>query len=175
MVSTSFSPQKAVAALMYIVSKATDNMYNALKMLYVADKRHLNDTGRYMFGETYVAMKKGATPSGVYDIVKYVRGDGDNHYNFTNAKNLFSVNNDKIVLKQDVPTDHISEAAKTYLDGVVKENQGASIFHWYRAAHDSAWKSVWFQGVLSGSRDITPQDIAEKSLQNDSLLQYLND
>ena len=175
--SDTFTPESAVAALMFLAERATQNLYDVLKMLYVADKRHLNDTGRFMFGDEYCAMKKGALPSNAYNLVKYVRGDGDSHYGFPEAKEWFEVRDNKIRPLRDVPEQFLSQSALTHLQEVAREHKGPfrSFWHWYRAAHDDAWKVAWDRRGERMSEEITPQDIAQEALRNDELLQYLND
>jgi uncharacterized phage-associated protein len=70
-----FDAEKAVEAFLY-VGRQVPNLYHALKVLYFADKEHLSRFGRLISGDRYVAMRLGPVPSGVYDMVKQVRGDG---------------------------------------------------------------------------------------------------
>lgn len=70
-----FDAEKAIEVLLYVAQRCPD-MYTALKVLYFADKRHLARYGRFICGDRYVAMSHGPVPSNIYDLVKYVRGDG---------------------------------------------------------------------------------------------------
>lgn len=65
--------EKALEVLLYITASVKDT-YKALKILYFADKEHLNRYGRLICGESYIAMKDGPVPSGAYDLVKFARG-----------------------------------------------------------------------------------------------------
>jgi len=69
-----FEPLKAIEVLLHI-TKSCPDMYNALKVLYFADKDHLAKYGRLICGDRYVAMSHGPVPSGVYDLIKIARGD----------------------------------------------------------------------------------------------------
>lgn len=63
-------------ALIYVAKRTTgNNLYTALKTLYVADKRHLENHGRLIYGESYNALPKGPVPDAAYDTVKFLRGD----------------------------------------------------------------------------------------------------
>lgn len=66
--------EKALEVIVYI-SHYTDNLFNIVKTLYFADKCHLENYGRLISGETYIAMEDGPVPSGAYDLVKVARGD----------------------------------------------------------------------------------------------------
>ena len=67
--------EKTIEALIYISHK-TNNLIYIMKVLYFADKHHLGKYGRYITGDNYIAMPNGPVPSGAYDLIKYVRGDG---------------------------------------------------------------------------------------------------
>lgn len=71
-----FDPEKAIESILYITkfTKIPD-IYHTLKVLYFADKEHLNDYGRFICGDSYIAMKDGPVPHRTYDIVKDVRDD----------------------------------------------------------------------------------------------------
>ncbi len=70
-----FNPNKAIEVLLYVATRCPDT-YRALKVVYFADKLHLARHGRLICGDRYVAMLHGPVPSGLYDIIKFVRGDG---------------------------------------------------------------------------------------------------
>jgi len=65
---------KAVETLLY-VTKAVHDMYAALKVIYFADKAHLEKYGRFIYWDNYIAMSHGPVPSVAYDIIKHARGD----------------------------------------------------------------------------------------------------
>lgn len=71
-----YDPEKAVHALVYIAKKlgGVADIYKVLKIVFFADKRHLERYGRLIFGDIYIAMDHGPVPSGAYDAVKHVRG-----------------------------------------------------------------------------------------------------
>jgi uncharacterized phage-associated protein len=43
--------------------------------MYFADRKHLEKYGRFICGDSYVAMKHGPVPSEIYDILKAVISD----------------------------------------------------------------------------------------------------
>ena len=67
--------EKALEAVIYI-SQKTNDLFHIVKTLYYAYKFHLENYGRLIAGDFYIAMKDGPVPSGVYDLIKFVRGDG---------------------------------------------------------------------------------------------------
>lgn len=66
-----FAAQKACAAIHWMVSQHQDiDLHAALKSCYFADKSHLNEQRRPIFGATYRAMKFGPVPLEIYEMMK---------------------------------------------------------------------------------------------------------
>jgi hypothetical protein len=170
-----FDPKRALAALMYLVRESSSNLYTLMKMIYVADKIHLRLSGRYMANDDYVAMEQGATPSGAYDLVKYVRGNHQLHRGLPEAQQYFRViDNTEIELTADVPEDDISQIARQCLDEVIGlYRQHPNWVYWYRQAHDAAWQESLRENALAPQMDIL--DVAKTTPDNESLLDYLSD
>src|SRR4051812_12877508 len=76
-----FNPGKTLEAIVLIASRLhaanlESDLHSISKLLYWADKWHLEHYGRTVSGDQYIAMKNGPVPSNVYDMLKFVRGDG---------------------------------------------------------------------------------------------------
>ena len=171
-----FSPKKAVAALAYLINGTTTDMYLLMKMLYVADKKHLAKSGRFIAGDRYVAMPKGATPSGTYDLVKFVRGDGNSHFGFPEAREILTVDSDthQFELLSNVPEQHLSPAAKECLDEVIeKYKENPSVSYWFRAAHDSAWTKTKVRHPIDNAPQMSDVAIASTIPDSDELQDFL--
>lgn len=66
-----FSVPKALAAIHWMVAEHHDiDLHAALKSCYFADKSHLNEFGKPIFGATYKAMKFGPVPLEIYEMMK---------------------------------------------------------------------------------------------------------
>lgn len=71
MIRFRFSPAKARAALLWMVEQQPGiDLHTALKACYFADKRHINEHGRPVFGATYRAMRFGPVPLEIYEMAK---------------------------------------------------------------------------------------------------------
>lgn len=71
-----FAPEKARAAVHWMLTQQkTCDLHTVLKACYFADKKHLNENDRPIFGATYRAMKYGPVPVEIYDMLK-----GDAYY-----------------------------------------------------------------------------------------------
>lgn len=66
-----FAAEKAFAAIHWMVSQRQSlDLHAALKSCYFADKTHLNEQRRPIFGATYRAMKFGPVPLEIYEMMK---------------------------------------------------------------------------------------------------------
>ncbi len=66
-----FSPAKARAAIHWMLrERAGIDLHTVLKACYFADKDHLNEHGRPIFGAEYKAMKLGPIPLQIYEMAK---------------------------------------------------------------------------------------------------------
>lgn len=71
MIRFKFAPEKAMAALHWMVrEKPGIDLHAALKACYFADKVHLNEFHRPIFGARYRAMKFGPVPVEIYEMAK---------------------------------------------------------------------------------------------------------
>jgi len=134
--------EKALAVLLYVLQKV-DNLYNIMKVIYFADKEHLSKYGRFLYGETYIAMTKGQVPSRIYDMIKFVRGDGS--VSFQNKiREMFSVEGkDKIIPKTKPNVGYLSESDKKVLDKAIEEYGKTHYINLFHKSHkDSAYKET---------------------------------
>ena len=160
-----FNTEKAVEVLLYIVEKSP-NIYNALKVLYFADKGHLARYGRLICGDSYVAMRHGPVPSGVYDLVKYVRGDGFWHIDVP-VNEAFAVQGHNVIPHRQVNLDFLSESDIECLDAAIEQYAHLSFARLKKLSHDDAYKAA-------DQNDFIPLTAIVKTLPNsDLLLDYI--
>lgn len=71
MIRFKFAPEKALTALHWMVREQPGiDLHAALKACYFADKDHLNEFHRPIFGARYRAMKFGPVPVEIYEMAK---------------------------------------------------------------------------------------------------------
>ncbi len=81
-----FDSEKTLQAigvlLSHSVNNKCDNYMRILKLLYIADRRSIAETGRPITGDRFVAMRRGPVLSRTYDIIKEVDSDSQewSHY-----------------------------------------------------------------------------------------------
>lgn len=165
-----YDPDKAVHALAYVISKLGGmvGLYKLLKIIYFADRRHLGRYGRFLFGDTYVAMKAGPVPSGAYDAVKIARGDAAWCRPHRLARVMLGVENNNIYALAQPDLDFFSESDLECLDEAIQEFRDLDWREiWRRSHRDPAFRSADLNG------EMTVEGIA-KSLPNaDAVLEYL--
>lgn len=61
---------QAAAVILRTEQTRRMNYMKLLKLLYLAERETLRDTGRSITGDRFVAMKRGPVLSGVYDLIK---------------------------------------------------------------------------------------------------------
>ena len=70
MIRFNLNEEKAIEALVWLANeKPGITFYYIVKVLFFADKIHLNKYGRPILGDQYVAMPHGPVPSTVYDML----------------------------------------------------------------------------------------------------------
>lgn len=71
MIRFRFNAEKAYQGILWMLSKADGlDLHTVLKACYFADKSHLNEYGRPVFGAAYRAMKFGPVPLEIYEMLK---------------------------------------------------------------------------------------------------------
>jgi uncharacterized phage-associated protein len=161
-----FDLRKAIEVLLYIAEKCPDT-YTALKVLYFADKEHLEKHGRFICGDTYIAMSAGPVPSGAYDIVKFARGDGfwraDPHIREAMAvEDYYS-----IVPKREPDLSFLSESDIECLDASIEEYGHLSFGELKRLSHDAAFETA------DRNDEISLDAIAKSLPDGEIILDYL--
>ena len=115
-------------------------MYTILKMVYLADRLHLERYGRPITGDKFIAMKEGACPSKIYDSMKVLRGE-ENHNYLPESEHYLEVDattND--VMVKDMPSlDALSASEIECLDETVSVLKRCGRWHVRDLAHDAAW------------------------------------
>lgn len=160
-----FNQTKAIESILYLAKKISDSdKYGICKLLYLADKISLENYGRFIFGESYVAMKEGATPSNAYDLLK-------------NASNQ-PINGIEVVGNQVIPMrepnlGYLSESDIRCLEQIIRK-YGDKPLDRRRDAHDDAWRRSWNNRGSKQSSIIPVESIAELFPDSADLISYLS-
>jgi uncharacterized phage-associated protein len=112
MAKAKFDQRKALHALLFVVTHLSKpaNVYNVLKCVYYADRKHLQEYGRQIYGETFYALEHGPVPSAAYEIVKYASGRAKWDLRFPEAIELLEVNDIYLSARGPADTDLLSRS-----------------------------------------------------------------
>jgi len=144
-----FNAKKAIESVLYIIENGTQpTFHHVSKVLYFADKKHLERYGRFICGDSYIAMKNGPVPSGVYDLLKIVRGDLspifyppqefiDGIHQAIDILGRYS-----IIIRRKPDTDMFSDSDIECLNNSIKKYGNLSFSQLTELSHDNAWKSA---------------------------------
>jgi uncharacterized phage-associated protein len=161
-----FDRRKAIETILYLVKRVSgSDIYGICKLLYLADKTSLEKYGRFIFGETYCAMKEGSTPSNAYDLLKEVS---------QKPTDELQVEGNQVIAKRDANTEHLSESDIECLDQII--SVWGEVPNWSRraAAHDEAWEKAWGKRGTKGSVRIPVESIVELFDDSEDLINYLS-
>ena len=161
-----FNRKKAIETILYLAQRVSDaDVYGICKLLYLADKTSLEKYGRFIFGETYSAMKEGPAPSNVYDMLKLAAEE---------AVNGIKVDGVKVIPMRNADLDYLSESDIECLDQII--NVYGNVPNWYRArdTHDDAWRKTWDERGRRKSVRMPVESIAETLEDPDELIHYLS-
>jgi len=159
-----FDKPKAIETILYLANKmAEPRKYIVCKMLYLADKTSLDKFGRFIFGETYVAMERGPVPSKAYDLMKNATKD---------YQSAFTISRNLIIPKRKADLDYLSTSDIECLDEVISSHE-TSDAQIVKDSHDDAWDKAWRSRGNKGS-EVMPVTSIVKTLSSPAeLLEYL--
>lgn len=168
-----FDAEKAIEEILYIAKYAPDpDIYRILKIMYFADKKHLEKYGRFICNDTYIAMNNGPVPSEAYDIIKHVRGDGYHPCIDEYALKSFEVKpkpDNRIIPSRDADSDLLSASDKECLDESIKQYGSLSFDELKKLSHDKAYESA------DQNDEIPIEAIAATLADGDLLVKYLTE
>lgn len=173
----SFEPDKAIAAVGYLLERTEEDIYLLMKMMYLADRLHLSRYGRFIAGDEYAAMKAGPVPSVTYDLMKVVRGESKGVPGAENATRAFEfLGDNRFALRHRPDIGELSESDVECLEEVAGMRLRAGANAVVAASHDRAWAEK--RATLKGeekSCSMTIEDVAAHQDNADVLLAHLKD
>ena len=167
MTRSQFDKDKALEAIIYIAHNLPQNpgFFQISKMLYLADKLHLQQYGRFICEDDYYAMDHGPVPSHTYNLMKSDFPPENSFY--TSAYN--------IIPEREADLDEFSDSDLECLDEII-EAYGAMSFRDLREiCHDEAWHKAWDTRGDYNSNRIPIENIVAMFENHDDLLAYLGD
>jgi len=144
--------RKAVeSVLWFIKEKKVSDMYSIFKMLFAAEKYHLNKYGRPITGETYLAMQHGTVPKWLYKDACEMLGVG------------FARAGTTLIAERDCIKDFFSETDIEALKHGHGEYKGMD-FHAIESKNhkEPAWIKNWKRRGLLKEKTIPFEDLVKE-------------
>ena len=170
--SFKFDFAKALEALLYVASNAPiPDRFHLCKILYFADRFHLEKYLRFIYGETYVAMRHGPVPSKAFNIMRSTPDE--------EPRDIFA--DDFLVVGRRAPNMEVfSESDVEALDWAIRTYGKKTVSALRRISHnDTVWKSLTddgdvFENILAPQSIPMPViDIVKDVQDGELLLEYL--
>lgn len=173
-----FDVPKAIAAIGMFVKGTGETLYPIMKMMYLADKRHLHEYGRFIVGDEYCAMEQGPVPSLSYDMLKRVKEGVVKGDALDSAMHCFDyLAGHRITLKHDPDLDELSISEQQCIQAIIDAYQNVGKWVVRDLSHDDAWRIAWGKKAAHAKRGgcIEPKEIARTLDDGDMLLKHLMD
>ncbi|GGN44278.1 Panacea domain-containing protein [Deinococcus daejeonensis] len=145
-----FDQDAAIAAMLYIAERVQGvTKHKMSKILYFADKAHLERYGRFITGDQYVAMEHGPVPSTVLGLIDQVDDRKNQQQGLFGSPmaDLIQVqytdNRPVIRPKAKADLDALSDSDLMCLDEAIAEYGPVVNFkHLSDLSHDAAWNAT---------------------------------
>lgn len=149
-----FDLETAIEVIFYLAQRLiktqTNDIYHLSKVLYFADKSHLEDYGRFICGETYVAMNNGPVPIGIDKLLQAAKAPKQPNLSPMEREfvdNLRTVE-DWVIPFREPNLDLLSKSERQCLDQAI-ENYGTRSFSELRElSHDAAYHATALNDVI---------------------------
>lgn len=157
----------ALAALLYIAKQLSNpDFHKVCKLLYLADKLHLSEYGRFITNDNYKAYPYGPLPTEVYAVLKQERADMTQRFGFR-------VDTDdakpRVIALQDPDMDQLSASDLETLDATIAAYGSKSFGYLTAKTHDSAWQA----GRERTGSEMTLDEIVDTLPNKETLRAYL--
>jgi uncharacterized phage-associated protein len=168
-----YDKNAALASVLYIASRLDRaDFHRVFKLLYFADKYHLENYGRLIASDRYIAMKEGPVPSATYDIFKALRYnsstlDAKLVRRFSESLEVY----DHFLIRPCAAPDldDLSDSDIEALNFSISTYGNKTRDELIVLSHDEAWEAA------TPNYDMTVESIAATLPNRDILLSYLND
>ena len=171
-----FEPEKAVAAVAYLAERANTTLYPVMKMMYLADRLHLQKYGRFIAGDAYVAMAEGPVPKGAYNLAKVARGDDIPVPGRELAQRSLAYGPGHMLgVRAEVDYEELSRSDIECLDTVLRQLEYFGSAAIVKDSHDKAWEQVRNANCGKLAPDMTELTIACTLEGSDAIIDHLRD
>lgn len=167
-----FDRNKAIELIVFIAEnlKSAD-MHSVSKILYLADKLHLQEYGRLICGDKYIAMDYGPVPSAIYDMMKVA----DNRFTLDadwdeliNEAIEVSSNHRNVKPKRKSDKEKLSDSEVECLKITINDYGKKTFGELTDITHDDAWK------MTNSNETISLDSIVSTLPNSEEVLEYIH-
>lgn len=140
-----FDRDKALEAILFIAKNLPNPTYHSIsKMLYLSDKLHLQEYGRLICGDRYIAMEYGPVPSAIYRMMKVAAEEEtiDVDWDEIIREALTVRHGREIVAKRDGDLDMLAESEIECIRQTIAEYGNKTFGELTDITHDKAWNAT---------------------------------
>ena len=161
-----FNLEKTVEMILYLAKRVKNpSIMSIAKLMYFADKTSLEEYGRFISGDSYVAMQHGPVPSSAYDLMKAAR-DGE-QYGFVIEGDY------RIRALREANFDEFSDSDIACLERIVDIFGNYPAWQLREMSHDETWSEAWANASPKNSVPISVESIVNHFDEADDLLEFL--
>jgi type I restriction enzyme, S subunit len=133
--------EKGLEALIYVGKRTPkQDLYKALKTVYLADRHHLEHYGCFIYGETYNALPMGPVPQAAYDAAKLLNGEAMfSPFDDAVLRAALRRTDKQLIALRDADFSKLSAAERASLDYAIRYCADMSFAQVKAASHDSAY------------------------------------
>ncbi len=164
---------KTVQAILYVIERTggTINQYNLMKVMFAADKDHLNKCAVPVTGDKYIKMQYGTVPSAIYDMVS-----GEKLDYYLNDLNISTLPFNKVdnggkeidvVSTQKANRDYLSETNIESLDKGIADYSNLTFDEVKKKNHrEKSWQETGYNEAISFELMIEDEEVLEYLLEH---------
>ena len=169
-----FNEVKAIHVFVYIASRLkSPDIYTVLKILYLADVKHMANYGRPITGDVYHALQTGPVPERLHDYFKLVRSAPLRNLHRIGKRNglkkYFEAAGYLIYPKVDPDMDEFSTSDLICLDSAIEENKDMPFGQLKNKTHDVAYYNASSDGKIDFS------DIGKVGGASETMIAYIRE
>lgn len=161
---------KGLESLIYAAKRLPGKgHYWPTKVQYLADRRHLEQHGRTLYGETHVAMPYGPVPQAAFNASRALeKGELISEFPMDAVRAALRRDGDMLVALRDADQSVLGSEERESLDWAIRYVKDMSFDQLKAASHDAAWEKTspnapmdWRDIVATLSRDAQQRLLAQ--------------
>jgi uncharacterized phage-associated protein len=140
-----FDRDKALEAILFIAQSLRNPTFHSIsKLLYLSDKLHLQEYGRLICGDRYIAMEYGPVPSAIYNMMKVAakKESIDVDWDEIIQEALDVRLGREVVAKRESDVDMLAESEIECIRQTIARYGNRTFGQLTDITHDSAWNAT---------------------------------